>query len=328
MGSVRSRVLLGMVVAVVVASVPGIRSARAQPSPGSSVPTGANTRVTAKKLVDDGIAAFNVKDYGKAISFYMRAFVLEPRPRLLFNVGQALRLAGCTERAVSFYARYLALEPQGGESEAARGILAEIKGRRPSGSTGKNASKSSEACSVADGLVEAQSAAPFEIRGRLKLHSSLEGMTVMLDGVKIGTTPIEHEVAAGAHMISLVHRERLVGEQRVEIGANAVVEVTIPVVLPKTPSRAGSYALFGGAGVALAVGGYIFYLGQKGGPGHPYDQFRYPYANYTGIAFVGVGAAAIGVGIWLWSRQSREQESAPVAAISSSGSYFGWQGKF
>ena len=148
----------------------------------------------------------------------------------------------------------------------------------------------------------------------------------MLDGAKIGATPIDREVAAGAHMVSLVYRDRLMGEQRVEVDANEVAEVTIPVVLTESPSRTVSYALFGVASVALVVSGYMFYLGQQGDG--PKDQFEYPYANRTGLVLVGVGAAAIGAGIWLWIREPRERSSAPVAAITSGGGYFGWQGRF
>jgi len=326
MGSVPMRTVLvvwGMVLVTPVA--PGSRVASAQPGARSTAPANAGARSTARKLVEDGIAAYGAKDYGKAIALYMRAFSLDPHPRLLFNVAQALRLAGCTERARAFYERYLTLEPQGGESATARDVLTEIKRRRSSGPS-RSGPAGAESCSVADSLMDAQPADPAEAKGRLRLNSKPEGVTAMLDGAKIGATPIDREVAAGAHMVSLVYRDRLMGEQRVEVDANEVAEVTIPVVLTESPSRTVSYALFGVASVALVVSGYMFYLGQQGDG--PKDQFEYPYANRTGLVLVGVGAAAIGAGIWLWIREPRERSSAPVAAITSGGGYFGWQGRF
>jgi len=323
MGSVPIRTVLvvwGM--ALVAPVAPGSRVASAQPGSRSAAPANAGARSTARKLVEDGIAAFNDKNYGKAIALYLRAFSLDPHPRLLFNVAQALRLAGCTERAGAFYERYLTLEPQGGESETARDVLAEIKGRHSSGS-------SSTSCSVAASLLESQPADSAEAKGRLKLSSKPEGVIVMLDGVKIGTTPIEREVAAGAHMVSLVDRERLVGEQRVEVGTDTVAELTIPVALASDfgrsagRSRLPSVLLWVGGGLALAGSGVAFYYGQKG---WPEDNYSYRGATETGFALASAGMVAIGIGTWLWLRDRKE--SAPVAAVEHGGAYFGWSGSF
>lgn len=330
MGSCRSRLMLGAwVVWAVTASFAVARSASAQPRPDTPAAKGASSLATARKLVEQGIAAYNARDYGTAISFYLRAFAIEPHPRLLFDVGQALRLAGCHERAVSFYERYLALEPKGGESEAARGALAQLQGGKPAGSSTGKSSGVSEACSVVDGLGDSQQASPFAAKGRLRLRSTPGGMSVMLDGVKIGATPVEHEVAAGAHMVSLVHRGRLVGEQKVEVAEDAVVEATIPVSLASEGdgrSRLAPVLLWVGGGMALVGSGVAFYLGQQGGKGHPEDPYVYAGATPTGGVLVGVGAAAIGVGVWLWVRGSKE--AAPVVAVRSGGGYLGWQGRF
>jgi tetratricopeptide (TPR) repeat protein len=322
--------MFGVWVAGLIApAVSSSRIANAQPSSGSAH-AGTSARTAAKKLVDEGNAAYNAKDYGKAIALYMRAFSLEPHPRLLFNVGQALRLAGCSDRATSFYERYLALEPNGGESEPARGALAEIKGRRSSSSKTGQVSTLSERCSVADDVVETSPAAPMGARGRLKLSSTPEGLLVMIDGVKIGATPTEHEVATGAHMVSLVHRGQLVGEQKVEVGANAVVEVSIPVRLTSLQSdrtaggrRLAPVLLWVGGGIALAGSGVAFYYGQKG---WPEDNYSYRGANETGFALAGAGLAAVGIGTWLWLRGS--SESAPIATVDRSGAYLGWNGSF
>jgi len=327
MGLFPPRVMLAVVVALATTIFPGPRIGDAQPGSSGSAPANASTRTAAKKLVDAGIAAQGAKDYDRAIAFYMRAFALDPHPLLLFNVGQVYRLAGCPQRAIPFYERYLMLEPKGAQSAVAREFLAELKrASRPDG-TG---------CAKAvspDELVGTGALPDAPATGRLKLRSTPEGLTVMLDGEKIGVTPIERELAAGAHSITLVHDGKLVGERKVEIDAGAVAEVTIPVDLSRGDvsqrggsSRLAPVLLWVGGGLALAGSSVGFYLGQQGGPDHPDDLYVYPGATTTGFVLAGVGAASVGVGIWLWVRGSRE--SAPVAAIGDGGGYLGWQGRF
>lgn len=83
-------------------------------------------REAAKRYVDAGLAAQDQGDHGTAIALYEKAYALLPHPTLLFNIGQAHRLAGRPDDAVPFYQRYLVLEPNGSESAAARAALAAI----------------------------------------------------------------------------------------------------------------------------------------------------------------------------------------------------------
>ncbi len=326
MGSFLARVVLGAGIAMVVSILSGQGVGHAQPGPGSSAPASTGARAAARKLVDEGIAAQDAKDYDRAIALYMRAFALDPHPLLLFNVGQAHRLAGCPQRAVPFYERYLALEPSGTQAPAAQAALAEIK--RSQKPDGPACAKDSSADAPAESLPEIATIST----GQLKLRSVPEGVTVMIDGTKVGVTPIERELATGPHTIALVDRGMLVGEREVEIGEGAVVEVTMPVVYlrddrPHPPSRGPSrvlpVALFVVGGLGIGGGVFGLYLGQKGG--HE-DRYVYEGATPAGIAGLAAGAAAIGAGVWFWVRGSRE--SAPVALASPGGGYLGWQGRF
>ena len=122
MGVVWFRVMLGAgVAAALVLHGPAIADAQAMPQAQGPSHT---DRQTAKALVNQGIAAQNAKDYDKAVELYNKAFALIPHPILLFNIGQAHRLAGRLDRAVTFYERYLANDPNGSESTGAREILA------------------------------------------------------------------------------------------------------------------------------------------------------------------------------------------------------------
>jgi hypothetical protein len=213
-----------------------------------------------------------------------------------------------------------------------------VKGRPPVGGR-----RGCEPCTTdvlrgaADELMASLAASVTVSTGRLKLSSTPQGMIVMLDGVKIGVTPLERDLAAGPHDIVLVDGGARVGERRIEIAAGAVVELTMPVARPQAdrlpppppppgPSRVAPVLCWIGGGLALGGSAYLFYLGQKGGPDHPEDPYTYPYATTTGFVVAGAGVVAIGVGVWLWVRGSRE--SAPVVTMGSGGGYFGWQGRF
>jgi hypothetical protein len=312
---------VGVAMAVPSLLLPKISAAQA--GTDGSTPADASTRATAKKLSAEGNAAFEAQKFGQAIALYMRAFTLEPHPLLLFNVGQSHRLAGCPQRAASFYERYLALDPKGAQSEAAKALLAEFKqGQQHDGVTCSSLAGSEE------GALESTPAAT----GQLKLSSTPGGLVVMIDGVKVGVTPLEHELAAGSHMVALVQDGRLLEERKVELGAGTVTEVTIRVELPnsdsqgRSPSRVAPTLFWVGGGLALAGSGVAFYLGQQGGSDHPEDKYVYRGATATSFALAGTGAAAIGAGIWLWFRGSRK--SAPIIAVERASAYFGWKGRF
>lgn len=83
----------------------------------------------AKKYVGAGISAQDMGDYDTAITFYTKAYDLVPHPALLFNLGQAHRLAGRIDQAADFYRRYLAAEPAGSEAGVARTVLADLTAR-------------------------------------------------------------------------------------------------------------------------------------------------------------------------------------------------------
>ena len=194
---------------------------------------------------------------------------------------------------------------------------------------------------LADELMTGLAPAAAASSGRLKLTTKPDGLIVMLDGAKIGVTPLERDIASGEHTLVIVDGGTRVGERRVKILAGATIEVTMTPEYPRNdlrrpppppgPSRAVPILLITGGVLALGGGGFGLYLGQKGGPDHPEDPYIYKGATPAGIAGISVGAVAIGVGIWQWRRASRgrpPRESSPVAVISSHGSYFGWQGKF
>jgi tetratricopeptide (TPR) repeat protein len=57
--------------------------------------------------------------YDQAIDEYLAAYDLAPLPLLLYNVGQAYRLKGDKRKALSYYERYLAADPNGARATQA-----------------------------------------------------------------------------------------------------------------------------------------------------------------------------------------------------------------
>jgi tetratricopeptide (TPR) repeat protein len=90
-------------------------------------PDAAETRRKASEHVQRGDAFKESGDYRAAAREYERAYALVPHPVLFFNLAQVFRLDGDRERAIEFYERYLAAEPNGRASRQARQFAAQLR---------------------------------------------------------------------------------------------------------------------------------------------------------------------------------------------------------
>jgi tetratricopeptide (TPR) repeat protein len=70
-------------------------------------PAAADDRAAAREHYQKGTAAFDLGAYEEAINEYGAAYRLKNDPALLYNLGQAHRLAGHTQDALRFYKVYL-----------------------------------------------------------------------------------------------------------------------------------------------------------------------------------------------------------------------------
>lgn len=70
-------------------------------------------KALAKELVSRGLQAQTAGRYDEAVDLYQTAYDLLPHPELLFNIGQAYRLKGAQLVALTYYHKYLALQPEG-----------------------------------------------------------------------------------------------------------------------------------------------------------------------------------------------------------------------
>jgi tetratricopeptide (TPR) repeat protein len=112
----RGTCLLGAVVVVAALSQP----AHAQGDP----------KVVARAHFKRAEAAFNLGKFEEALASYQAAYEAKALPGFLFNIAQCHRNLGNHERALFFYRRYLALDPQTPNRAVVEELIAETERRR------------------------------------------------------------------------------------------------------------------------------------------------------------------------------------------------------
>lgn len=98
--------------------------ALAQQSPGAGA---ADRRRRASEHVQKGDAFKESGDYRAAAREYQTAYALVPHPVLFFNLAQVFRLDGDKARAVDYYERYVAADPNGRAADQARAFADRLR---------------------------------------------------------------------------------------------------------------------------------------------------------------------------------------------------------
>jgi tetratricopeptide (TPR) repeat protein len=65
----------------------------------------------ARDAYDKGMAHYHLEEYDAAIDEWERGFRAKPAPEFLYNIAQAYRLSKRPEKALSFYQKYLRVNP-------------------------------------------------------------------------------------------------------------------------------------------------------------------------------------------------------------------------
>jgi len=86
-----------------------------------------NQQQTAKQHFEVAQKAYDGGDYPKAVQEFLMAYQLAPLNALLFNIGQAYRMSGDKEKALSYYEKYVQFEPAGGQIPEAKQHISELK---------------------------------------------------------------------------------------------------------------------------------------------------------------------------------------------------------
>ena len=202
-----------------------------------------------------------------------------------------------------------------------------VKGREPTGQK-----QTCEACTeqkwhvLVDSVLQRLSDETTVEMGKLALESEPAGLMVVLDDVKIGPTPIERDLPAGKHTITLTHRGKSVATREIEIaiGETNSVSMNVDLVPTEKPSKLAPTLVIAAGVVAATAGSILVWQGSKDDPS---EKWIYPSFVPGGIALCVVGGGAIIGGGILLLRASWSQ-SAPVVAAGPGGAYLGWVSRF
>ncbi|MBL8949761.1 MAG: tetratricopeptide repeat protein [Myxococcaceae bacterium] len=82
--------------------------------------------VTAQEQFDAAEHAYDLGQFDRARRLYTEAYELDPRPGLLFNIGQCHKKLGDWSQAAFFYRRYLARTPKGEGVEKLQELITEM----------------------------------------------------------------------------------------------------------------------------------------------------------------------------------------------------------
>ena len=120
-----TRGLLALALGAAAVTAAGLRAPAEAQAPAPSP----EKKKLAKQYVDAGLAAQAAGDYDQAIALYQKAYEQIPHPLMLFNIGQAQRLAGRDEQALDAYQKYIAADPKGPKVKEAKAFIVEIEPR-------------------------------------------------------------------------------------------------------------------------------------------------------------------------------------------------------
>ncbi len=82
----------------------------------------------AAQLAHRCIVEYNASDFANALADAKAAYELDPRPALLYNLGQCYRALGDLRQALFSYRRYLREEPDASNRAMVKGLIAGLEG--------------------------------------------------------------------------------------------------------------------------------------------------------------------------------------------------------
>lgn len=199
-----------------------------------------------------------------------------------------------------------------------------VKGHEPLAERRACEDCSSDAlASTVDTAMDALAQSQTSNNGRLTIGSEPSGLTVVIDKVVVGVTPVVRDLATGKHDIVLMHGPERVGSRSLVIHAGEEAEVKIPAHIVEPRSKLpGALAL--GLGVtAIGVAGVMYALSPVD------DGTRYKYRDYRPPAIgIGIGGGVAIIAGALLLMHERHADSLPVVAIDPHGGYAGWAHAF
>jgi tetratricopeptide (TPR) repeat protein len=242
---------------------------------------------TARDHYIKGTRAYELGLYDEAIAEYMAAYKAKDDPALLFNLGQAHRLAGHAAEALRFYKTYLAKLPEAANRADVESKIRELKE-----------------------IVEKQKSSQAEPPAVSGASNPPAGTGPAPPGPVPGETGVGLEVGVGGPAAAVVN------EALPEAGQPGRGKRLAGVVL-----AASGLALVG-AGIAFGVlakrdGDQLSRLDQQGGVFDPSTESAGQLDQVFEGIFIGIGAAAVATGAVLYYLGARTGQAARQAITVS-----------
>lgn len=92
--------------------------------------TPALAQADARTAYREGVKAYNLGEFNRAVELFKKAYELKEDPVFLFNIAQAYRLAGDAGQALFFYRSYLRTHPDAENRVEVEGRIKELEGQR------------------------------------------------------------------------------------------------------------------------------------------------------------------------------------------------------
>jgi tetratricopeptide (TPR) repeat protein len=269
-----------------------------------AVSVGALAQPGPRELFESGRAAYRVGEYERAVEYWEKAFAMDPKPLLKYNLGQAYERLGQLEAAIAATENYLEnTSPDDPNRGDAVGRLAKMKQRLE--------------------------------QTAVIVHSDVEGAIIEIDGEYRARAPRPDplKVAPGQHTIVVRQDGYEEFRTNVSLGAGDVMEVraTLPALTkaskpPREPRAKkertrplGGWILVGAGGAAAVTGvalGGVALGNAKDAPastGSEADGARTLAAVSDVLMFGGLAAAAGGT---LWLILGKKKVDKPADAAS------------
>src|SRR5580704_5217392 len=122
--------------------------------------------------------------------------------------------------------------------------------------------------------------------GRVTITTKPAGLTIVIDTIVAGVTPLERDLAPGKHDVVVMKGTQRVGSKSLTVTASETAEVAVPVHLELQRSRVPGGVLLGVGAAAIAAAGVMYALSPID------DGTRYRYRDYRPPAIgIGIGGA-------------------------------------
>ena len=183
---------------------------------------------------------------------------------------------------------------------------------------------------TADELMAALTRATQKDIGQLRCTSMPASASVTVDGKAIGVTPLEADVPAGKHEVTVRHPSHEDETREVMVRPGEAIDLDFK--MRPIPGGGGGEAgpnmtlpialVAGGSGLVLT--GAILFFTSESDDG---TQFEYRDTRLLGGSVALAGVAAAGVGVYLYLRKPKT-ESAPTVSLTRGGTMVGWTRAF